>query len=130
MTAHVMTAKLDELFADLIRKKKAEKDANLARIAAEGALIACLVDTPERGTERLEGTHVRAGITFSLNYKADVEAIRKLGGMDLPLKHVPESYELDKKAYEALREKDPVAFSKVAAFVTTTPAKPSVELKV
>jgi hypothetical protein len=36
---------------------------------------------------------------------------------------------LDKKAYEALREKSPTAFAIIAKHVTTKPRKPSVELK-
>lgn len=129
----VSTATLDELLNDLIRKKKAEREANLARIAAEQALLACLDERPERGSAKLEGTHVRATAKFGLNYKADVAGMRNVEWPDtdvgLPLEKIPESYEFDARAYEALRVSHPKLAAKLAAFVTTTPAKPSVELK-
>lgn len=120
---------LDELFADLIRKKAAERSAKDARVAAEEALIAQLAERPERGTAKLEGTMVRAAVKFGLNYKANVDMIMSLDSEFLPLKRVEACYEFDATAYEALREGDPETFRKVAAFVTTTPVKPSVELK-
>jgi hypothetical protein len=47
-----------------------------------------------------------------------------------PLKFSPASWGFDAAAYEALLEKHPETATKLAAFVTATPAKVSVTLKV
>lgn len=120
---------LTEAINALILAKKAEAEANAARIACEQRLIALIEKPPEVGRSKLSDGVVKATVEFKLNYGANVDAIRAIDSDNLPLKRRPESYELDVRAYEELRERDPVLFAKVAQHVTTKPAKPSVELK-
>lgn len=120
---------IDDAFAALVRAKKAEADAKAARIAAEEYVITFLSVRPERGTAKIDGTHVKGVVKFGLNYKADVYGILAIEAEGLPLKKIDPYYELDEKAYEALRSSNPGLFQQVAAFVETKPAKPSIELK-
>lgn len=123
---------LEDLFADLVRAKTAEKKANAERIACEERILARIAEKPERGRVKLEGGPVAATVEFKLNYSVDVEDMRgdeEIADDDLPLKLVPAKYEFDAKAYEELRTRRPALFAKVAKYVETKPAKPAFELK-
>ena len=109
-----------------------EAACKVERIAVEEQIIALVEDAPEKGNRTLRGDSWRATVKFGISYKVDVDAIRKLDGEaadHLPLKLIPQSWKLDEKAYEALRETRPDLFAKVAACVTSKPKKVSVELK-
>lgn len=119
---------LEDLFAALVEAKQAEKKANEHRIACEERILATIATKPDKGNVKLEGGPVKANVKFDLSYKADVDAIRNLAGT-LPVKLVPESWELDVKAYEALRTADPKQFEIVSKHVEVKPKKPSIDLK-
>ncbi len=124
---------LETLFGALRDAKQFEAEAKADRIAIEGKVLALIgEDAPENGSMTLKaGSTGRIAVKFGLSYKADVDAIRNLDlpGEVMPLKHNPASYELDKKAYEALRESHPTAFAQIAAHVATKPSKPTLTLK-
>ena len=126
-------ADLNTLFNTLAEAKIKEADAKALRIAAEIEIVATISDAPSNGSVTLQGDTMRCSVKFGLSYKADVEAIRLVEGVTLPLKYVdpsPGGYVLDPKAYEKLRESDPAAFKKVAVFVTAKAKKPGLTLKV
>lgn len=123
---------LDELLVMLREAKDAERGAKDARIAIEEEIASRVEDAPDAGSRTLQGSSMRCTVKFARSYRADVERIRSLD-VDpdlLPLKLKPATYELDKRAYEELRSSRPDVFAKVAAFVSSKPAKPSLVLKV
>jgi len=131
-------SKLGELATALYDAKKAEDDANAKRIAIEEE-IAALVETGDNGSKTVDAENgLKLTVKRAMTYKADVQAIREIGdaalpaGFALPLAFVeekPATWEFDEKAYEVLREKSPLAFAKIAKFVTAKPRKVSVALK-
>lgn len=124
------TVAMEDLFAALVQAKQREQEAKVHRLACEARILETIADKPEKGRVKLKGGPVTASVEFKLNYSADVDSIR--GGMtgdELPIRLVPASYEFDEKAYESLRTKNPALFAQVSKFVTTKPAKPSIELK-
>ncbi len=124
----------EKLFHQLREAKVFEAEAKALRIEAEQAVLALVEDPPESGSTTLQfGTMGRITCKWGLSYKADMNALRGMEDVPeevLPLKLVPAKYELDKKAYEALRKTHPDVFAKVAAHVVTKPGKPSLTLKV
>ena len=115
------------LAQELYDAKRAEDAASAARIAIEER-IAALVETGDNGSKTVEaGAQTSKTVKRALSYKADLENLRLIP--DAPIKTVPAKPALDEKAYEKLRESNPALFSKVAEFVTVTPRKVSVELK-
>lgn len=121
------TADVDDLLGNLAKAKRDEEVAKKFRLKCEDDLLALVADKPDKGRVKL-GDQIKATIEFKLGYKADVDGIRSLSG-PIPVKLVPQSWEFDAKAYEALRESDPKLFEAVSKFVETKPAKPSFELK-
>jgi hypothetical protein len=126
-------ADLAELLKQLANAKVAETEAKNARVAIEEQIAATLADRPERGQRTIQGGVFKCTVKFDLNYKANVEAIRQLDvplEVGLPLKQKPATWEFDETAYERLREEHPEIAAKIAPFVETKPAKPSLTLKV
>lgn len=118
---------IDHLFDELRSAKAKEAEAKAERIEVEQRILALVEDAPDNGSRTLKGERGRISVKFGLSYKADIDALREIEGA--PLKFVPAKYELDAKAYEAMREADQAAFAKVAQFVTVKPKKPGVSLK-
>ncbi len=121
---------LESLAIELFHAKKAEDAAKKRRIQAEEA-IAALVQTGENASKTVEAGDLKVVVKRKLNYKADVDQIRKLSipALLMPVKTIPETVEFDEKAYEQLRENHPETFKAIAQFVETKPAKVSVTLK-
>jgi len=121
---------IEQLAIALFRAKKAEEQAKAARIEAEEA-IAELVETGDNSSKTVEAGDLKVVVKRKLNYKADVDQIRKLSipALLMPVKTIPETVEFDEKAYEQLRENHPETFKAIAQFVETKPAKVSVTLK-
>ncbi len=129
-----MSADLGQLYAMLASAKVDETEAKNRRIELEERIVAAMFPDgpPERGSATLAGGAFRCTAKFELGYKADIPglcAVRDVPQGLLPIKLV-QKVEFDEKAYEALRVSHPAVFAKVAAHVTTKPAKPSLTLKV
>jgi hypothetical protein len=117
---------IETLAQELYDAKRAEDAATAARIAVEER-VAALVETGDNGSKTVEAGALKVTVKRALSYKADLDNLRLIAGA--PLKLVPEKSALDEKAYEKLRTADPALFATVAEFVTVTPRKVSVELK-
>jgi len=125
-----MSNALQKLAEELFDAKRKEEGAKKARIAVEEKIIALVPSESAKGSKTVDTENgVKIVVTRGLSYKADIDAIRKLTAEALPLKFIPEAYELDEPAYEKLRESNPNLFALVAKHVTTKPKKTSVELK-
>jgi hypothetical protein len=117
---------IETLAQELYDAKKTELAAKEARLKIEDE-IASRVETGDNGSKTVEAGALKLTVKRALSYKADLENLRLIAGA--PIKLVPEKSELDEKAYEKLRTADPALFATVAEFVTVTPRKVSVELK-
>jgi hypothetical protein len=117
---------IETLAQELYDAKRAEDAATAARISVEER-VAALVETGDNGSKTVEAGALKVTVKRALSYKADLDNLRLIAGA--PLKLVPEKSALDEKAYEKLRTSDPALFATVAEFVTVTPRKVSVELK-
>jgi len=117
---------IETLAHELYDAKRAEDASTAARISVEER-IAALVETGDNGSKTVEAGALKVTVKRALSYKADLDNLRMIAGA--PLKLVPEKSELDSKAYEKLRTSNPALFATVAEFVTVTPRKVSVELK-
>lgn len=124
---------LDTLVAALAEAKVTEHFAETERIRLEER-IAEKITGPDRGqvTETLEnGTKVV--VKRGYNYKADIADIldyfaRKQLDTAAPIKVT--APKLDEIAYEWYRNHNPSVFSDIAKFITLTPKKIAVEIKV
>jgi hypothetical protein len=116
---------LENLAVALYDAKKAEYAAKEVRVAIEEQ-IAELVDAPENGSITVDAGSLKVTVKRGYSYKADVQAILGLGLADPPLKT---KIELHEKAYEEIRESDSNLFAKLSRFVTVTPRKVAVMLK-
>lgn len=115
---------IDTLAAQLVIARADEAKAKAIRIEAEELIIA-QYDCAESGSQTIKtGNGLKLTLKTGLNYKAVVEMIPE----DL-LKTVSKTT-LDEKAYEALRKSDPMEFSRIAEYVTTTPKKAAVTVAV
>lgn len=125
---------LHELAVDLFTAKRAEDEAKKLRIEAEMA-IATLVETGDNGSKTVDaGEGLKVVVKRKMNYKADIDAIMALNIPKLlsPIvvtPPVPEGNAFDEKAYEELRENHPETFKAISKYVTATPSKVSVTLK-
>lgn len=117
---------IETLAQELYDAKRAEDAASAARIAIEER-IAALVETGDNGSKTVEAGALKVTVKRALSYKCDLENLRLIAGA--PVKFVPAKPALDEKAYEKLRETNHSLFAQVAQFVTVTPRKVSVELK-
>lgn len=118
---------MDAMLSDLAQAKRDEELAKLKRIQAEERILSWINNKPDKGRVKI-GDAIKGSVEFKLIYSADVDGIRTIDEEGLPVTFVS-AWEFDAKAYEALRDKRPALFAKVAKFVTTKPAKPSFELK-
>jgi hypothetical protein len=120
-----MPTTIETLAVALYDAKKAEDAAKEARVALEEE-IAALVETPENGSKTVTAGALKVTVKRGFSYKADVQAILGLGLADPPLKT---KIELNEKAYEEIRESDPGLYARISKFVTVTPRKVAVMLK-
>jgi hypothetical protein len=130
-----MQESLEVLAGKFYDAKKAENAAKEARIAIEEQ-IAEQIETAVNGSKTVDaGNGLKITVKRAMRYKADVDAIRSgdVVSEDLmPLKMtppVPATYVFDPKRYEALVAENPTAAASLAKFVTVTPAKVAVSIK-
>lgn len=116
--------KIEKLVAELYNAKKAEEQAKAARIAAEEAVAAAL-GGPENGAKTFLTSTLKVTVKRGWNYKVSDMETFKAKFPSLVKTTVKE--ELDSKQYEAMRLEYDV--SDIAEFITATPKKVAVELK-
>lgn len=118
-------ADIESLVADLYNAKKAEEQAKAARIAAEEAVAAAL-GGPDNGSHTFTTGTLKVTVKRGYNYK--VSDMDEFETKYPSLVKTTVKKELDAKEYEAMRVNcDDV--SDIAAYITATPKKVSVELK-
>lgn len=118
-------ADIESLVADLYNAKKAEEQAKAARIAAEEAVAAAL-GGPDNGSHTFTTGTLKVTVKRGYNYK--VSDMDEFETKFPSLVKTTVKKELDAKEYEAMRVNcDDV--SDIAAYITATPKKVSVELK-
>lgn len=126
---------LAELARDLYHAKQMEGQAKQDRIAIEEQIAAMVTIPDDKQSVTVDaGDGLKVNVKTGINYKVDIEGMRSLvlpdGEPDLlPLKFVPATWAFDKAAYEKLVADQPAVASRLAKYVTTTPAKVSVSLK-
>jgi len=119
---------ITELTAALKTAKAAEDNAKALRLEIEGKIVA-LYAKPATG----EGTHndEEFSITWKLNRTVDSEKL-SAGYESLPV-NAQRAFrwkaEVELKNLRALAELDPVSYSAAAEYITSKPAKPSIDLK-
>jgi hypothetical protein len=119
---------ISELATALRAAKAAEDNAKALRLEIEGKIVA-LYAKPATG----EGTHndEEFSITWKLNRTVDSEKL-SAGYESLPV-NAQRAFrwkaEVELKNLRALAELDPVSYSAAAEYITSKPAKPSIELK-
>jgi hypothetical protein len=119
---------ITELTAALKAAKAAEDNAKALRLEIEGKIVA-LYAKPATG----EGTHndEEFSITWKLNRTVDTEKL-SAGYESLPV-NAQRAFrwkaEVELKNLRALAELDPVSYSAAAEYITSKPAKPSIDLK-
>lgn len=118
-------ADIESLVADLYNAKKAEEQAKAARIAAEEAVAAAL-GGPDNGSHTFTTGTLKVTVKRGYNYK--VSDMDEFETKFPSLVKTTVKKELDAKEYEAMRVNcDDI--SDIAAYITATPKKVSVELK-
>jgi hypothetical protein len=118
-----MDTDIESLVADLYNAKKAEELAKAARIAAEEAVAAAL-GGPENGSRTFTTGTLKVTVKRGYNYKvSDIAALEKAYSN---LVKTTIKKELDAHEYEIAIATGP---TDAAEFVTATPKKVSVELK-
>ena len=119
---------ISELAAQLRKAKQAENEAKAERLRIE-ALITEQFAKPESN----EGTHndEEFSITWKLNRTVDTD--RLAADYDDLSENAQRAFrwkaEVNLAYLRSLSEIDPAAYNKVAVFITSKPAKPSIELK-
>ena len=116
---------IENLASNLVHARQAEAEAKAARIECEEAILA-QYELAETGNQTVKTANgLKLTLKTSLGYKIDSDAL-------LPdeLIKITSKMELNVKEYEALRESDPMEFSRLSKLVTTTPRKPSVTVAV
>lgn len=119
---------ISELAAQLRKAKQAENEAKAERLRIEG-LITDQFAKPESN----EGTHndEEFTITWKLNRTVNTDQLAA-DYEDLPT-NAKNAFrwkaEVNLAFLRSLSEIDPAAYNKAAAFITSKPAKPSIELK-
>ena len=118
---------LEELAIALANAKKTEDEAKAARIAAEEALASAI------GGRDIGSTSVKCGqlnVTVKRGFNYKIDQPLKFAEQYPDFVKRTEKIEIYAKAYESLRETDPNGlFAEIAAHITATPKKVSVELK-
>lgn len=116
---------IENLASNLVHARQAEAEAKAARIEAEEAILA-QYELAESGSQTVKTDNgLKLTLKTSLGYKVDKGAELPASVMKTVTKH-----ELNAPAYEALRDSDPMEFSRVSKMVTTTPRKPSITVAV
>lgn len=114
---------IETLVAELYNAKKAEEQAKRARIEAEEAVAAAL-GGPENGSRTFTTGTLKVTVKRGYNYKvSDMEAFKKAYPA---LVKTTVKDELDARQYELAVASGP---TDATEFVTVTPKKVSVELK-
>ena len=127
-------SELEVLAGQLYDAKHKESVAKTQRIVLEEK-IAELVETGDNGSKTVPaGDGIRVTVKRAMSYKADVCAIRALSIREdlMPIKitpPVPTGFAFDEKAYESIIAAHPEVAHKLAPYVTVTPRKVSVALK-
>lgn len=116
--------KIEQLVAELYNAKKAEEQAKAARVAAEEA-VASALGGPENGAKTFITSTLKVTVKRGWNYKVSNMEEFKRKFPDLVKTTVKD--ELDAKQYEAMRRDCDV--SDIAEYITATPKKVAVELK-
>jgi len=115
---------IENLASNLVHARAAEAEAKAVRIECEEAILA-QYELAEAGSQTVKTDNgLKLTLKTSLGYKAVI------GNMPDSLLIERTEIKLNVKAYEALRESDPMEFSRIAKMVTTTPRKPSVTVAV
>jgi hypothetical protein len=116
---------IENLASNLVHARQAEAEAKAVRIECEEAILA-QYDLAEAGSQTVKTDNgLKLTLKTSLGYKVD-----KVELLPVELIKTTTKKELDVKLYEALRETDPMEFSRLSKMVTTTPRKPSVTVAV
>jgi hypothetical protein len=120
-----MDTDIESLVADLYNAKKAEEQAKAARIAAEEA-VATALGGPENGSRTFTTGTLKVTIKRGYNYKvSDMDAFEQAYPH---LVKTTVKKELNAKEYETMRVScDDI--SDISAYITATPKKVAVELK-
>jgi len=116
---------VNQLALNLVNARFAEAEAKAQRIECEDAILAQF-DLAESGSKTVKTDNgIKLTLKTGLSYKLDK-------GADIPAHclKVTTKTDLDVKAYEALRESDPMEFGRVSKMVTTTPRKAAVTVAV
>lgn len=117
-----------ELTAALKAAKAAEEKAKVERLDIEAKMVA-LFAKPATG----EGTHNDEdfSITWKLNRSVDTDKLS--GAYEALPANAQRAFrwkaEVELKNLRALADLDPVSYAAAAEFITSKPAKPSIELK-
>ena len=119
---------ISELAAQLRKAKQAETDAKAERLRIEG-LITDQFAKPESN----EGTHTDEEFTITWKLNRTVNSDQLAADYeDLPT-NAKNAFrwkaEVNLAFLRTLADIDPAAYNKVAVFITSKPAKPSIELK-
>jgi hypothetical protein len=119
---------ISELAAQLRMAKQAETEAKAERLRIE-----CLITEQFAKPESNEGTHndEEFTITWKLNRTVNTDQLAT-DYDDLPAnaqKAFRWKAEVNLAYLRSLSEIDPAAYNKAAVFITSKPAKPSIELK-
>jgi hypothetical protein len=120
--------RLPVLLAALKAAKVAENEAKEIRTGLETAILdLCPPVEAGEGIAKLEGF----SITYKMTRAVDTEALQDAWG-SLPAnaqKAFKWKAEIDLKNYRAIQEMDQTAFTTLAKFVTSKPAKPTITIK-
>jgi hypothetical protein len=121
-------ANLNELRALWLAHKQAEKAAQTERLAVEEAIVA-LLPSGKEGTVTDKATGI--SVAYKNTRKVDNDALQ---GAWMSLNTNQQNAfkwkaDIDTRHLKGLQELDPGAYQTIAAFITSTPAKPSISIK-
>lgn len=115
---------LEALAIELCNAKDVENQAKIARVKAEEALAEAI------GGKDIGSTSVKCGrisVSVKRGYNYKVEDMKAFS-IEFPML-VKQEFKLNASAYEAERREDSNIYAEAAKYVTATPAKVSVTLK-
>ena len=119
---------ISELAAQLRMAKQAETEAKAERLRIEG-LITDQFAKPESN----EGTHTDEEFTITWKLNRTVDTDRLAADYDDLSENAQRAFrwkaEVNLAYLRSLFEIDPAAYNKAVVFITSKPAKPSIELK-
>lgn len=124
---------IERAAAALARAKADESAAQKARLQAEAALLAAIVDPlPTEGTTRVAAGAYKVTVRTSVSRSVDQEKLQELA------KKIPEAVgkrlfrwkpELEMRELRYLQDNEPGMYSVLAEAITAKPAKPSVSVE-